>query len=142
MMKIKDQETRYEVYDEDNERESDYQEDDFGSLSEALDHIKDNTRGGTFTIYKVKKSRTLVKTKKQQIVPCSGGWYGGHNISKEDEENETKNPFCTRCGYKLRVYRPFCANPKYVAIKPLVNEDDVKKLVVKEKKKWWQQKIN
>lgn len=126
MKKIKIDEIRYEVRDEDGEVESDYDGDDFSSIKNAKKYIDDNTMGGNFTIWKVVKKRSQVKGYTKEIVPCYGGWYGGHSISKEDEENETKNPFCTRCGYRLRVYTPFGGNTKCVAIKPLVHRDDVK----------------
>lgn len=126
MKKIKAKETRYEIYDEDGEKVYDYGDDGFGSITDAQEHIKNETMGGNFTIWKVHKSRVQIKKVKKGIVPCHGGWYGGHTISKEDEENETKNPFCTRCGYKLRVYRPYSGNTRCVAIKPLVHKDDLR----------------
>ena len=125
MKKIKSREIRYEVYDDDGDKLSGYGEDDFATIQEANNHIENETMGGEFTIWKVEKSRVQINTKKKDIVPCYGGWYGGHTISKEDEENETKNPFCKRCGYKLKVYRSL-SGTRCVVVKPLVRIDSIK----------------
>ena len=40
-----------------------------------------------------------------------------------DIKKETKNPYCTRCGYKLNIYMPYLGTTKMVAIKPFVRND-------------------
>jgi len=99
----------------------------FGSKKEALEYINNKAMGKHFVLYKTTIQRKEIKTiNLKRPRPCHGGWYSGHRVSEEDEKNETKNPFCTDCGYKLRRISRFAEADRLVTVKPLVHREDMK----------------
>jgi len=98
----------------------------FTTKKEALEYINEDAMGKHFALYKTTVKRVLIKTiNLKRPRPCHGGWYSGHRVSEEDKENENRRPFCTSCGYQLRlIHRNFDAS--YITDKPLVHKDDKK----------------
>jgi hypothetical protein len=125
MKKLKLKESGFIAFDK-NGQKIDYYHEDFKTVREVKEHLKDETMGGVFTICKVQHIRKIMQKFKVEIKPCVGGWGGGHRISEEDETIETKKPFCTRCGYKLKVTRPYLGTVKMSVVKPLVQKEVLK----------------
>lgn len=125
-MKLKLNEIKYEVYnvEEFNEKWRADPEEEFDTIKEAREYIKEETMGGKFVIVKITKTREKIADVKEDVVPCYGGWHKGHSVSQEDLKNEVKNPFCTRCGYKLRRVVRDWGNVGYVTVKPLQRKGD------------------
>ncbi len=123
-MTIKLKETKWEV--ESNEHHSGYIDETFDTKKQALEYINGKAMGKHFNLYKTTIKRELIKKiNLKRPRPCHGGWYAGHSVSEQDEENQVTRPYCTDCGYRLRLIHRNLENT-YITDKPLVHKDDKK----------------
>ena len=100
-------------------------DEDFDSKKDAIEYINGESMAKHFYLIKTTITRTIIKKiNLKRPRTCHGGWYKGHNVSQIDLDNETKNPFCIHCGYKLRRVTRNYGNVSWVAVNPLVHKED------------------